>query len=86
MSTGNRRSTPGDDDRMTTSTGRNRRAFRLDSRNGWLAGVCAGAANYFNTDPAIVRVAVIVTGLFLPKLVIAAYLVAWLLLDDEHKR
>jgi phage shock protein PspC (stress-responsive transcriptional regulator) len=58
--------------------------IRLDSRNGWLAGVCAGIANYFETDPAIVRVGVIVTGLFLPKLVIAAYLIAWLLLDDER--
>ena len=34
-------------------------------------------------DPAVVRVAVIVTGLFLPKLVIAAYLIAWLVLDEQ---
>lgn len=60
-----------------------RENIRLDSRNGWLAGVCAGLANYFNTDPAIVRVGVIVTGLFVPKLVIAAYLIAWLVLDEE---
>jgi phage shock protein C len=60
-----------------------REKIRLDSRNGWLAGVCAGLANYFNTDPAIVRVGVIVTGLFVPKLVIAAYLIAWLVLDEE---
>ena len=60
--------------------------IRLDSRNGWLAGVCAGIANHFETDPAIVRVGVIVTGLFLPKLVIAAYLIAWLLLDDERRK
>lgn len=63
-----------------------RRQLRLDGRNGWLGGVCAGMANYFGTDPAVIRVGVIVTGLFLPKLVIAGYLIAWLLLDDETRR
>ncbi len=72
---------------MTNSTmNRIRSTIRLDSRNGWLAGVCAGAANYFNTDPAIVRIATIVTGLFMPKLVIATYLIAWVLLDDERQQ
>ena len=55
----------------------------LDKRNGWIAGVCAGIANRMRLDPAVVRVAVIVTGLFLPKLVIAAYLIAWLVLDEQ---
>lgn len=55
----------------------------LDKRNGWIAGVCAGIARRLRVDPAIVRVAVIVTGLFLPKLVIAAYLIAWLVLDEH---
>jgi len=72
---------------MTNSTmNRIRSTIRLDSRNGWLAGVCAGAANYFGTDPAIVRIATIVTGLFLPKLIIATYLIAWVLLDDEKQQ
>jgi phage shock protein C len=70
---------------MANSTmNRIRSHIQLDSRNGWLAGVCAGVANYFNTDPAIVRVVTIVTGLFLPKLVIAAYLIAWLVLDESR--
>ena len=55
----------------------------LDKRNGWIAGVCAGIARRLRVDPAIVRVAVIVTGLFLPKLVIAAYLIGWLVLDEH---
>jgi phage shock protein C len=59
-----------------------RETLKLDSRNGWLAGVCAGLANYFTTDPAIIRVGALVSGLFFPKVVIAAYLIAWLLLDD----
>jgi len=34
------------------------------------------------TDPAFVRVAVVVAGLYFPKIVIAAYLVAWVICDD----
>jgi phage shock protein C len=72
---------------MTNSTmNRIRSSIHLDSRNGWLAGVCAGIANYFNTDPTIVRIATIVTALFLPKLIIAAYLIAWVLLDDVQRK
>lgn len=59
-----------------------RRRFALDRRNGWLAGVCAGAARALDTDPAFVRVGFVVTALFLPKIAIGTYLVAWVLLDD----
>ncbi|MDH3640755.1 MAG: PspC domain-containing protein [Gammaproteobacteria bacterium] len=59
-----------------------RSGIRLDKKNGWIAGICAGLANYLDTDPAFVRVGVIVTALFLPKIVIATYLVAWLLIDE----
>lgn len=60
--------------------------IRLDSRNGWIAGVCAGIANALKTDPAFVRTAVAICALFFPKLTIAAYLVAWAILnhDDRH--
>jgi phage shock protein PspC (stress-responsive transcriptional regulator) len=57
--------------------------FQQDKENGWVFGVCAGAANYWHLDAAIVRVGVLVTGLFMPKIVIAAYLIAWLILDDR---
>ena len=62
-----------------------RASLHLDKNNGWVFGVCAGLAHYWRTDPAIVRVAVIVTGLFFPKIVIASYLVAWLVLDDQTR-
>lgn len=61
-----------------------RRHLQLDRDNAWLAGVCAGAANALNTDPALVRVAFLVGGLFLPKVVAAVYLVAWILLSDSR--
>ncbi len=60
-----------------------RAGLHLDKNNGWIAGVCAGLAKYFDTDPAIVRVGTIVAALFLAKIVIAVYLVAWLVLDER---
>lgn len=71
---------------MANSTlDRIRKRITLDGREGWIAGVCAGIANYLETDPAFVRVAVCISALFLPKVTIAAYLVAWLVLDNERK-
>ncbi len=60
-----------------------RRRVHLDKDNGWIFGVCAGLANYVQLDPTFIRVGVLVTGLFFPKLVIATYLVTWLILDDR---
>lgn len=60
--------------------------LRLDARHGWIAGVCAGIANALDADPAFVRVAVLVTALFFPKLTIAAYLIAWAVLEKEDAR
>ena len=71
---------------MANSTlDRIRRRITLDSREGWIAGVCAGFARYLDTDPAFIRVAVIISALFMPKVTAAAYLIAWLVLDDERK-
>lgn len=65
-----------------TATGETRnRRIRLDREDNWIGGVCAGCANYFDIDAAFVRVGTVVSALFMPKLVIAAYLVAWLLLS-----
>ena len=70
---------------MANSTlDRIRKRITLDSREGWIAGVCAGVARYLNTDPAFVRVAVVISALFMPKITVAAYLIAWLVLDDAR--
>jgi phage shock protein PspC (stress-responsive transcriptional regulator) len=60
------------------------RRLRLDRRNGWIAGVCAGFASRFRTDPVVVRVGVVIAALFFPKTVIAGYLLAWLVLDEDR--
>ncbi len=58
----------------------------LDYARRWIGGVCAGFAGYFDIEPALVRVGTVVTGLFFPKIVIAAYLIAWLVLDRRKPR
>ena len=60
--------------------------LELDCGRRWIGGVCAGCANYFGFDPALVRVGTVVTGLFFPKIVVAAYLIAWLVLDRRKPR
>ena len=65
---------------------RTKRKITLDKDNAWVFGVCAGLAEYLNLDTAIVRVIGIVAALFLPKIMIAGYLIAWLILDDKLTR
>lgn len=57
--------------------------LRLEKDQAWIFGVCAGVAKHLNTDPAFVRVGTVIAGLFFPKITIAVYLVAWLLLDER---
>ncbi len=66
-----------------SSLERLRRRFHLDRRNGWIVGVCAGIADSLRTDPAFLRVGFVVAALFAPKVTIAVYLVAWILLDER---
>ena len=54
-----------------------------------IAGVCGGLADYWGTEPWVVRVFAIIAALFFPHLLIAAYIIAWVLLpraDDERWR
>ncbi|HEX7035308.1 MAG TPA: PspC domain-containing protein [Pseudomonadales bacterium] len=60
-----------------------RRRFHRDRNQGWIAGVCAGVAGTLRTDPAFLRVGFVLAGLFLPKVAIAVYLIAWILLDER---
>lgn len=68
---------------MTDFINRAKSSLHLNKDNGWILGVCAGFARFLQIDDAIVRVVVIIAALFFPKLMIASYLVIWLLLDDR---
>ena len=47
------------------------------------AGVCAGLADYLQTDRTLVRIGAVVCGVLLTKITIVAYGAAWLLLEDR---
>ena len=58
-------------------TGRpSRRRLYRDSRRAWLAGVCAGIADYFGVSPAAVRLLVFLSALFFTFPTVLGYLVA----------
>ncbi len=65
---------------MTNSEFRPR--IRRNLRSAMLGGVCAGLADYLDTDRTLVRIGTVVAALLLTKLTVLCYGVAWLLLDD----
>ena len=68
-----------------SSFDRIRRRLARDTRNGWLGGVCAGLGQGFNVDPRFLRAGVVVLAVLSPKIAIAAYLVAWILLPAQNE-
>jgi phage shock protein C len=48
----------------------------------WLAGVCAGVADYFGIDPVLVRVGFVVVSFF-GGLGVVAYVAGWALIPEE---
>ena len=62
-----------------------RTSLARDRKDGWIAGVCAGTARYFDIDPAFFRVALVVAAIFSWKIVLAAYIVAWILLPNRDE-
>lgn len=61
------------------------RKTALNKDKAWIFGICARLADYLKLDPAIVRVIGIVGALFMPKIMVAGYLLAWLILEDKFR-
>jgi phage shock protein C len=56
-------------------------------RNGrMVAGVCAGAAEYFGVDVTLVRVIVAVVAVITGGAGVLAYLVAWVIIPQEGEK
>ena len=53
-----------------------RRRLYRDSRRAWLAGVCAGLADYFGVSPRLVRLLVFLSALFFTFPTVLGYLIA----------
>lgn len=58
-----------------------KRLYRSRSER-WLAGVCGGIGNYFNTDPTVIRVLFVVAALILGGGLLI-YLILWLIIPLE---
>ncbi|GAB5350069.1 PspC domain-containing protein [Alteriqipengyuania sp. 357] len=59
----------------------NARRFHLDKQRGSIAGVCSGLANYLDCDVTMVRLAFVLTTIFLTGAALIAYLVLWAIAD-----
>jgi len=61
-----------------------RRLFR-SRRDGLIAGVCAGLADYFDVDPSLVRL-IFILAIFLGGAGLVVYLVAWLIVPENPEQ
>ncbi|WP_138378826.1 envelope stress response membrane protein PspC [Luteithermobacter gelatinilyticus] len=53
--------------------------FYLDKRNGKIAGVCAGLADYFGLDVTLIRIVTLICLFFFGPVILVGYiLLAWL--------
>lgn len=66
---------------IRTSESRAQAKFRLDKQDGKIGGVCAGIANYFDTDPMIVRLIFAIGAIAGFGTFIIAYIAIWLLAE-----
>lgn len=70
--------------RATVIRQRTRRLYR-DPKNGRIAGVCAGIANYYGTEVWVVRCIAVTGLLFMGSIVFPAYWVAYFVMDNPPK-
>ncbi len=57
------------------------RSFRLDRQRAAIGGVCAGMANYFGWDVALVRIAWVVATIFFFGSLLLVYPIIWAIAD-----
>jgi phage shock protein C len=67
---------------MVNMNGVNGKRLERTLKGRWLAGVCAGIAEYFEIDPVLIRVLFVVTA-FMGGLGIVAYLAGWVLMPEQ---
>lgn len=62
-----------------------KRDLRLDTGHKKIGGVCAGFANYFGWSRSTVRVMSAVGLIFVPQVILPAYGLAYLLMDEDEQ-
>jgi phage shock protein C len=65
----------------TESQGARPSRLYRDPRRGWLAGVCAGLGEYFGVSAGLIRLLVILSGMFFTIPTLLAYIVAAVVLQ-----
>jgi phage shock protein C len=60
------------------------RRLKRSRTNRMIAGVCGGVADYFNTDPTVVRLLLVVLSIWPGAIIMGVlfYLLAWLVMPD----
>ena len=48
-----------------------------------IAGVCSGIARYFEVDPTLVRIIMVVLAIWPPAIGLIVYLIAWIVMPQE---
>ncbi|MCK4997663.1 PspC domain-containing protein [Candidatus Pacearchaeota archaeon] len=59
-----------------------KRLYRASEKNSMIGGVCAGIANYFSVDPALIRLLWVFL-IFCGGTGIFAYLIAWIIVPRK---
>ncbi|MEX2373401.1 MAG: PspC domain-containing protein [Dehalococcoidia bacterium] len=62
-----------------------RRRLYRSRTDEWLGGVAGGLADYFDTDPTLVRIALVVLAFVTSGIGVLAYLVAWVIIPEEPR-
>lgn len=68
---------------MSTPTAK--RELLRDKKNGKIAGICAGIANYFGWEVWLVRIVVVTSFIFGQGFTLVLYIAAWFILDEKPK-
>ena len=55
----------------------------LRSQDRWIAGICGGIADYFDFDPAIVRIVYLLLTLFSAFEGVPIYILLWLIMPKQ---
>ncbi len=57
----------------------------LERKNGMIAGVAGGIADYFDIDPTVIRLVLAGLALLTMPALPLAYIVAWIIIPEEGK-
>ena len=52
-------------------------------RDDWFGGVAGGIAEYFDTDPTLIRILFVIAAIVTSGFAIVAYIVAWIVIPEE---